>query len=125
MIQPPGQIPTTSDDPRTVPFFRISLSNAALLSAVYPGAGASLEVVRRLFGFRWTEQALRALESFPMRMLDLVGLNEPLVHAYLVNDMSPWQMRLVLGSTTVVVIVLLALGVGAGMSVVAHRTAKR
>ncbi len=124
MTQPPGQT-TPGPEARGVPFFRISLSNAALLSAVYLGVGSVLELLRRLFGFRWTDKALRALESFPMRMLDLIGLNEPLVRAYLTNEMAPWQLRLVLGLTTVAVIVLLALVVGAGMSLVAWATAPR
>ena len=118
MIQQPGQ--RTDADAREVPFFRISLANSALLSAVYLGVGVLLELLRRGFGWRWTESGLKALEAFPMRMLDIVGLNELLVHAYLSNEIEPWQLRLALGGTTVVVIVLLALVVGAGMSAVAR-----
>ncbi len=108
-----------------MPFFRISLANSALLSAMYLGTAVVLELVRRIFGWHWADVGLKALEAFPMRMLDMVGLNEPLVHAYLSSDIEPWQMRLALGGTTVVVIVLLALVVGAGMSAVARIGAKR
>jgi hypothetical protein len=123
LILSPGQ--REQSDAREVPFFRISLANAALLSAVYLGSGTVLELVRRVFGWHWTEVGLKALEAFPMRMLDMVGLNEPLVHGYLSNDIEPWEMRVALGGTTVVVIVLLALVVGAGMSAVARVGAKR
>ena len=123
MIQSPER--RQESDARDVPFFRISLANSALLSAMYLGAAVVLELVRRFFGWRWAEIGLKALEAFPMRMLDIVGLNEPLVHAYLSSDIEPWEMRLALGGTTVVVIVLLAIVVGAGMSAVARVGGKR
>jgi hypothetical protein len=122
VIQSPEGRPQA--DARDVPFFRISLANSALLSAMYLGVAVVLELVRRAFGWRWADIGLKALEAFPMRMLDIVGLNEPLVHAYLSNEIEPWEMRVALGGTTVVVIVLLALVVGAGMSAVARVGAK-
>ncbi|MFT3839419.1 MAG: hypothetical protein QM723_20720 [Myxococcaceae bacterium] len=123
MIQAPER--RQESDARDVPFMRISLSNSALLSAMYLGAAVLLELLRRFFGWHWVEVSLKALEAFPMRMLDIVGLNEPLVHAYLSSDIEPWEMRLALGGTTVVVIVLLAVVVGAGMSAVARVGGKR
>ena len=120
MIQANGQQagPTES----TVPFVKISLSNAALLSSLYLGLGALLELARRVFEVSWAEQGLRALETFPMRMLGLVGMEQPLVRAYLSGQYSSLQVRLLLNATTVVVISILALGVGMMMSLLSRLT---
>lgn len=123
MIQAPER--RQESDARDVPFMRISLSNSALLSAMYLGTAVVLELLRRFFAWHWVDVGLKALEAFPMRMLDIVGLSEPVVHGYLSGDLEAWQMRLVMGWTTVVVIVLLAVAVGAGMSLVARVGGKR
>lgn len=99
-----------------VPFFRISLSNATLLSVLYLGAAVALELIRRAFDFAWCERALRALEAFPARILEWVGLLEPLRRAFLDDKIGQLHVRLIYGLTTVAIIFVLAVGVGGLMA---------
>lgn len=98
-----------------VPVFRISLTNATMLSGVYLIAGALVELVRRTWNPRWSERLSLSLEAFPARMLHLVGLFEPLRDAFLSGRLSPTQVRLIYGLTTVALIYSLGLLVGGAM----------
>jgi hypothetical protein len=98
-----------------LPVFRISVHNATLLSAAYLAIATVLEGIRRIFNPRWAEKACLAMESFPARAIDLVGLLDPIKHAYAWGTISELQVRLLFGLATVVVIFLLAVGVGSGM----------
>lgn len=107
-----------------VPVFRISLTNATLLSGVYLVGGAVIEVVRRVFNPRWAERLSLSLEAFPARMLELFGVFEPLRRAWLEGHLSDLQVRLIYGLTTVGLIYALGLLVGASMWGVARLAGK-
>ncbi len=98
-----------------LPVFRISVHNATLLSALYLAIATVLEGIRRIYNPRWAEHACLAMEAFPARALDVVGLLEPIKHAYAWNQISEVQVRLLFGLATIVVIFLLAVLVGSGM----------
>ena len=98
-----------------LPVFRISVQNATLLSAVYLGIATALEGIRRIWNPRWAEKACLAMEAFPARALDIVGVLEPIKHAYAWGNMTELEVRLIFGLATVVVIFLLAVLVGSGM----------
>jgi hypothetical protein len=98
-----------------LPVFRISVHNATLLSALYLGIATALEGIRRVFNPRWAEKACLAMEAFPARAIDVVGLLEPIKHAYAWGNISELQVRLLFGVATVVVIFILAVLVGSGM----------
>ena len=99
----------------SLPVFRISAHNATLLSALYLAIATVLEGIRRIWNPRWTEKACLAMEAFPARALDVVGLLEPIKHAYAWGNISEMSVRLVFGVATVVVIFILAVVVGTGM----------
>jgi hypothetical protein len=99
----------------SLPVFRISIHNATLLSAFYLLLATLLEGIRRLFNVRWAERACLAMEAFPARALDLAGLLDPLKRGYAWGLFSEMQVRLLFGFTTVLVIFILAVVVGAGM----------
>lgn len=95
-----------------VPVFRISLTNAALLSGAYLAVGAAVEVVRREWSPRWADRLSLALEAFPARMLHFMGVFEPMRDAFVAGRLSVTQVRLAYAVTTVTLIFLLGLAVG-------------
>ena len=99
----------------SLPIFRISVYNATLLSGTYLLIATVLEVIRRNFTARWAEKGCLEMEKFPARTLDLIGLLDPLKRAYAWGDVSDWQVRVVFGLTTIVLIFILAMLVGGGM----------
>jgi hypothetical protein len=108
-----------------VPVFRISLSNASLLSGLYLLIAALVEVVRRLWNPRWIDRVSLSLEAFPARTLELVGLFEPIRRAWVEDRISPLQVRLIYGVTTVVIIFTLGTLVGAVMWLIAKLAGRR
>ncbi|GMU60688.1 MAG: hypothetical protein IT380_03395 [Myxococcales bacterium] len=107
-----------------VPVFRISLTNATLLSGVYLVGGAAVELARRLWNPRWAERLSLSLEAFPARVLEFLGLFEPLRRAWLEGHLSELQVRLVYGLTTVALIYSLGVAVGGLMWGVARLAGK-
>lgn len=107
-----------------IPVFRISLTNATMLSVLYLLVGAVVELVRRAFNPRWADRLSFSLEAFPARTLDLLGLYEPLKRAFLEEQISATSVRLIYGATTVGLIFTLGVLVGAAMWLVA-RVAKK
>lgn len=99
----------------TLPVFRISIQNATLLSAMYLTLATVFEGIRRVWNPRWAERACLAMEAFPARAIDIVGLLDPIKRAYAWGGITDLQVRLVFGLATVVVIFLLAVMVGSGM----------
>jgi hypothetical protein len=95
--------------------YRISLRNATILSSAYLLVGAATELARRSFSWRWAERTALSLELFPARLLDFAGIYEPLREAWMRGQVTNLEMRFIYGATTVLVIYLLGLGVGAGM----------
>ena len=91
---------------------RASAENAALLSIVWLALATAVEVARRYTSWRWPERVVLAIEAFPTRLLDVLGLVPPMREAFVHGQLAPWQVRVVLGLVTVAVIAALALGVG-------------
>lgn len=102
-----------------VPVFRISFTNASLLSGVYLLVAVVVELVRRTWNPRWVDRLSLSLEAFPARTLELVGLFEPLRRAWVEGRISPLEVRFIYGLTTVAVIFGLGLGVGVVMWLIA------
>jgi hypothetical protein len=92
--------------------------NATLLSLVYLALGVVFELVRRLYPAPWVMRAVLVLDSLPARTLDLLGWMEPLRHAYVYGQISETSLRIIFSGTTIAVIFLMAVVVGAGMWVV-------
>jgi hypothetical protein len=95
-----------------VPVFRISLTNATLLSGVYLVGGALVELVRRAWNPRWAERLSLSLEAFPAKVLEFLGLFEPLRRAWLEGALSDVQVRVLYGLTAVALIYTLGVVVG-------------
>ena len=102
-----------------VPVFKISLTNATILSGVYLVVAVAVELVRRAWNPRWIERISLSLEAFPARTLELLGLFEPLRRAWVEERLSPLGVRFIYGFTTVAVIFLLGLAVGGLMWLIA------
>ncbi|MBL9039548.1 MAG: hypothetical protein JNG84_13595 [Archangium sp.] len=96
-----------------VPVFRISMANATLLTGMYLGIAAVVEGLRRVTGTRLTERASLAMESFPARALEAVGAYEPIREAWLNNELSNLQVRLIYAATVAAMVFALGLAVGA------------
>ena len=99
----------------TVAPHRINLTSATILSGVYLTAGVGIELVRRYFGFRWAERASLALEVFPARILDWLGLFVSFRKAWAQGILSDIQVRLLYGLTTIAVIYVLGFLVALAM----------
>jgi hypothetical protein len=102
-------------DRRPLEVFRISLTNASMLSALYLMTAVVVEGVRRTWNPRWAERLSLALEAFPARTLEVLGLLEPLRQAWLSHTVTDLGVRVVYGATTVALIFTLGLTVGAAM----------
>jgi hypothetical protein len=102
-------------DQQPIPVFRISLTNATMLSVLYLVIAVVVEVVRRTSNARWAEQLSLALESFPARTLDLLGVLDPLRRAWVENHVPNLAVRLLYGATAVGIIFALGLAVGSAM----------
>lgn len=108
-----------------VPVFKISLTNASILSGLYLLVAAVVELVRRAWNPRWIEQVSLSLEAFPARTLELLGLFEPMRRAYLEEHLSPLDVRFIYGLTTVAVIFALGTAVGAVMWIISKIGGRR
>lgn len=91
------------------------VGNATLLCILYFVVAISVEAVRRIWTFRWSERMSLALESLAARTFELLGLMAPLRRAYVYGQLSEFWARVLFGLTTVVVIFALAAVVGFGM----------
>jgi len=99
----------------SLPIFRISMSNATVLSVAYLLMAMLIEASRRWFPFRWTDRASLTVEWIPARTLDWVGLYEP-IRAAVIDDRLPvFWVRVIFGATSVAAIFVIALAVGALM----------
>ncbi len=107
-----------------IPVFKISVTNASILSGLYLLIAVLVELVRRAWNPRWIERVSLSLEAFPARTLELFGLFEPLRRAWVEERISPLGVRFVYGLTTVAVIFTLGLAVGAVMWVISRVAAK-
>jgi len=98
-----------------IPVFRISLTNATVLSVLYLAVAALVELTRRFSSARWAERFSLAMEVFPARALDSVGLFLPLRQAWVEGRLTDGEVRVLYGATTVGLIFVLGVLVGAGM----------
>ena len=89
--------------------------NATLLSVAYLAIGVVFELARRLHPAGWVMRAALVLDSLPARTLELLGWLEPLRHAYVYGRISETTLRLIFSATTLAIIFLMAVVVGAGM----------
>ncbi len=94
---------------------KLSLTNATLLSGLYLAFGVVVEVARRVWNFRWAERMSLALEAFPARTLELVGLFDPIRRAWVENRLTGQEVRIIYGGTTVVIIFTIGAVVGLAM----------
>ncbi|MFY0574062.1 hypothetical protein ACN28S_06615 [Cystobacter fuscus] len=102
----------TSSTPPPLPLMRIMSGNAFLLSILYLLVGIGVEAARRLRPSAFVMRLSLSLDSLPARVLEQVGLMEPLREAYFAGRITEAVLRLVFSTTTVGIIFLLAVGVG-------------
>ncbi|MFT3709829.1 MAG: hypothetical protein QM817_19540 [Archangium sp.] len=124
--QPDASLPPEQPEPPSpaVPVFKISLTNAALLSTLYLAVASLVEIIRRVWNPRWVDRVSFSLEAFPARTLELFGLFQPLHEAYLKDEISPLGVRFVYGFVTIAIIFTLGGFVGGMMALIA-RVAQR
>jgi hypothetical protein len=108
-----------------IPVFKISVTNATILSGVYLLVAVIVELVRRLWNPRWIEQVSLSLEAFPARTLELLGLFEPLRHAFATGQIDQLTVRFIYGLTTVAIIFTLGMAVGLAMWGITKLTASK
>lgn len=108
-----------------IPVFRISVTNATLLSGFYLLVASAVEVIRRVWNPRWIDRVSLSMEAFPARTLEVLGLFEPIRRAWLEGKLSDLEVRLIYGATAVSVIFTLGLLVGLAMWGVAEALARR
>src|SRR5262245_9430431 len=87
-------------------------SNAFLLSIIYLLVGIGVEAARRVYPSRFVQRLSLSLDSLPAQALDFVGLMDPLRADYFNGQVPDYQVRLIFGATTIVIIFLLAFAVG-------------
>lgn len=97
-----------------LPLGRVMIGNAFILSIAYLAVGVVVEVLRREVPHRWVSRASAVLDSLPVRVLELVGLLNPVREAYVAQELSGFWLRAIFGMTAVAVIFALALVVGVG-----------
>ena len=107
-----------------VPVFKISVTNASILSGIYLLVAVLVELVRRAWNPRWIERVSLSLEAFPARTLELLGLFEPLRRAWVEERITPLEVRFIYGFTTVAVIFTLGMLVGGLMWLIARFAAR-
>ncbi|MCL2013075.1 MAG: hypothetical protein FWG75_09855 [Cystobacterineae bacterium] len=90
-------------------FLSISLRNAAWLLCGYWVTAIALELLSK---HRPLLMALRVLEHFPEKVLQIVGLWTPLKEAFLGGGLSIMQLRLVYGAAVCLGLVALSLATG-------------
>jgi hypothetical protein len=108
-----------------IPVFKISVTNATILSGIYLVVAIAVELIRRLWNPRWVERVSLSLEAFPARTLELFGLFEPLKRAYATGELTPLSVRFIYGLTTVAIIFTLGLLVGLAMWGISRLTARK
>ncbi len=108
----------------SVPVFKISLTNATILSGLYLAIATLVEVVRQVWNPRWIERVSLSLEAFPARTLELFGLFEPMRRAYAEEQIDGLAVRFIYGLTTVAVIFTLGLLVGGLMWIISRFAAR-
>lgn len=94
---------------------RAMVANSMLLSALYLGLGAVVELVRRLYPLRWAERISLAMDALPARALEFAGLLQYLRELYAEGRLSEFWLRFTFGIAAVAIIFALGFAVGAAM----------
>jgi hypothetical protein len=104
---------------------RWSLGNSTVLAGLYLLLSAGVELARRLGHARWAERLSLGLENLPARTLQALGLLEPLRRSWIEGQLGDLEVRLAYGATSVAIIYLLGLVVGAAMWGLARLASRR
>lgn len=88
------------------------LGNAFALSILYLAVGVATEVLRMKLPYRWVLQTSLVLDSLPLRVLQLLGLLEPVKDSYVSGELSGFWLRAIFGATAIGVIFAMAAVVG-------------
>ncbi len=113
-----------NDTPR-FPLLRIMLGNAFLLSGIYLVLGLVVEVLRRWFPSERADTLSLTLDALPGNVLMLLGVMPKLRELYQFHSVSNGTLRVIFAVTTMGVIFVLALVVGAGMFAVGKLVERR
>ena len=92
---------------------RVVSANGFILSALYLLVGLGVECLRRWYPSYSVLRLSLALDSLPARALHGLGLLLRMQEAYGEGRMREWMLRLIFGATTVLLIFVLALLLGA------------
>lgn len=85
-------------------WLRLVGGNAFLISLLYLGTGLAAELLRQFHNTRTVARLLATLEQTPGRVLDLLGLLEPLREAYSRGQLSSFGVRWAYGITMMTII---------------------
>lgn len=102
------------------PLLRMVLGNTYVLSALYLAVGLVTELLRRFHPSDPVERVSFALDALPARALQMVGLLHLVWDRYLDGQLDKVGLRVIFAFTTLVVIFLLALVLGAILSGIQH-----
>src|SRR5260370_39819769 len=102
---------------------RAMIANSMLLSGLYLGLGALVEVARRLYPLRWAERSSLAMDALPARALEYAGLLGYLRQFYAQGRLSEFWLRFAFG--IVVCAIIFALGCILGALLLLSRQALR
>jgi hypothetical protein len=100
------------DGVRRLPLIRAMIANSMLLSALYLGLGALVELLRRLYPLRWAERISLAMDALPARGLEYLGLLRYLRQLYAQGRLSEFWLRFTFGIAAVLIIFALGFVVG-------------
>ena len=105
------------------PLLKVMMGNAFLLCVIYLTTGLLVETLRRIYPLRVVDNLARAMDALPARVLELMGLLPRLHDSYGYGNLADGGeqllarvgLRVVFGLTTMAIIFVMALAVGAGM----------
>lgn len=123
-----NETPAPAPEATAIPVFRISLTNATLLSGGYLLVGAVTEFIRRKWNPRWADQLAWSMEAFPAGILRSIGALTPLREAYARGALHETHVRLIYAASVVVTVYAIGLGVGAlmwGLMAIGRRRARQ
>ena len=103
------------DDVHRLPLMRAMIANSMLLSGLYLGLGALVELLRRVYPLRWTERVSLAMDALPARALEYAGLLRYLRQFYAQGRLSEFWLRFAFGVAAVMIIFALGFAVGGVM----------
>ena len=103
------------DEVHRLPLMRAMIANSMLLSGLYLGLGALVELLRRVYPLRWAERVSLAMDALPARALECAGLLRYLRQFYAQGRLSEFWLRFTFGIAAVLIIFALGFVVGGVM----------